>query len=439
VAIQAGDLIGDYRVLGVLGRGGMGKVFRVQSAITGREEAMKVVLPDLDESSELADRFLREIKVHASLIHPNIAALYTATRAGNHLVMILELVEGESLEAVVHRGPMDPARAVDIGCQTLSALGFAHARGVVHRDIKPANILLTVMGQVKLTDFGIARATKDQRLTQTGMAVGSLPFMSPEQVSGRDVDGRSDLYSLGITLYLMVTGQQPIRANSDYELMNAQLVQMPAPPRAGAPWVPERLSTAIMKSLAKDPAQRYQSAAEFASALRGVETVTMPIDALQPPHAVPAVSVTAPIAAEDLARVEGKLTRVLGPIAPKLVARAARTAPNLEALCQALAVEISDPKDRALFLQSAKAGTGSASTAAVSKVPSDPRVWPPELLEAIVRALSPAIGPIAKVVVARAAKKARSEEELIAAAAAEIGNDAERQRFLKAITRPPAS
>src|ERR1022692_443075 len=136
MAIQPGDLIGDYRVIGVLGRGGMGKVYRVQSTITGREEAMKVVLPDLDESPELADRFLREIKVHASLTHPNIAALHNATRAGNHLVMILELVEGESLEDVVQRGAMEPRQAVEVALQILFALGFAHAHGVVHRDIK---------------------------------------------------------------------------------------------------------------------------------------------------------------------------------------------------------------------------------------------------------------------------------------------------------------
>jgi serine/threonine-protein kinase len=428
VTIQQGDLIGDYRVLGELGRGGMGRVYRVQSVITGREEAMKVVLADLDEQSGLAERFLREIKVHASLTHPHIAALHAATRAGNRLVMILELVEGESLEDVVQQGPLDPARAVDIACQTLAALDYAHAHGVVHRDIKPANILLNTAGEVKLTDFGIARASTDQRLTQTGLAVGSLPYMSPEQVGGREVDGRSDLYSLGITLYIMTTGQRPIRGTSDYELMNAQLMTVPAPAAEIAPWVPAWLSAVIGRSLVKDPAQRFQSAAEFLAALRNSG-----IPAPQTPPQTPAPSA---IPAEALTRVESKLTRALGPIASRLVARAARTAPSFEALCQKLANEIPNAADRTAFLTAIGGKTDSSSHPSRQAAPVP---LAPELIDSVARALSAAIGPIAKVVVARAAKKAGSEEELIAAAAAEIESAAERQRFLKAVTRPPAS
>ncbi len=427
VAIQAGDLIGDYRVLGELGRGGMGRVYRVESVITGREEAMKVVLPDLDESPELAERFLREIKVHASLSHPNIAALHAATRSGKLLVMILELVEGESLEDVVQRGALDPARAVDIACQTLSALDYAHAHGVVHRDIKPANILLTTAGQVKLTDFGIARAAADQRLTQAGLAVGSLPYMSPEQVGGREVDGRSDLYSLGITLYIMTTGQRPIRGTSEYELMNAQLMTIPAPPLEIAPWIPAWLSAVIMRSLAKVPAERFQSAAEFLAVLRHAEI---------PASRAPAQAPAAAISPEDLARAESKLTRALGPIAPRIVAKAARTAPTFEALCQALAGEIGDPADRAAFL-SATLGKGAGSSHSSQTVVA--AALPQEVVDSIARALSAAIGPIAKVVVTRAAKRAATEEGLIAAAAAEIESAADRARFLKAVIRPPAS
>jgi serine/threonine protein kinase len=153
--IEVGDIVGDYEVVGVLGRGGMGKVFRVRSRLTGREEAMKVVYPDLSGQAELADRFLREIKVHASLDHPNIAALHAAVRIQDQLVMILELVHGFSLEERLRAGVLPGAEAVHYINQVLSALAFARDRGVVHRDIKPANILITTEHVVKLTEGGM--------------------------------------------------------------------------------------------------------------------------------------------------------------------------------------------------------------------------------------------------------------------------------------------
>ncbi|HUK19505.1 MAG TPA: serine/threonine-protein kinase, partial [Bryobacteraceae bacterium] len=259
MSIQVGDVLGDYRVEGVLGKGGMGKVFRVRNQITGREEAMKMVLPDLDENAELAGRFLREIRVHASLDHPNIAALYSAVRVDNRLVMMMELVEGVSLEQKLRDGPLDADSATTIAGQVLDALEYAHARGVIHRDIKPANILVTREGRAKLTDFGIARAAGDHRLTHTGFALGSLPYMSPEQVRSETVDARSDIYSLGIALYELVTGRRPIQGDSEYALMSAQLQQVPAPPEQIVASIPRAFSNAIMKALAKDPAERWQT------------------------------------------------------------------------------------------------------------------------------------------------------------------------------------
>src|SRR5579859_5376850 len=146
--IRIGDVLGDYQVTGVLGRGGMGKVYRVRSLLTERDEAMKVVLPDMDENSALADRFLREIKVHASLQHPNIAALRTALRVEGRLLMIMELVEGVTLEDALEGGPLDTSLALRYVAQVLAALAFAHQNGVIHRDIKPANILIAAGGVV---------------------------------------------------------------------------------------------------------------------------------------------------------------------------------------------------------------------------------------------------------------------------------------------------
>ena len=183
--------IGDYEILGVLGTGGMGRVFKVRNTLSDRVEAMKILLPDLAGRQELADRFLREIKVLAALDHPNIAALRTALTVDNQLIMIMEYVEGETLAKRLERGPFPAAEATNYIDQALAALSYAHQRGVIHRDIKPSNMMLTPQGVLKLMDFGIARSASERELTTTGATLGSLYYMSPEQVSSIDrIDGR---------------------------------------------------------------------------------------------------------------------------------------------------------------------------------------------------------------------------------------------------------
>src|SRR3954469_8321663 len=172
MTLQVGDRIGDYEILSVLGAGGMGKVYKVRNVISERVEAMKVLLPNLESDPDLADRFTREIKVQASLDHPNIAGLHTAQRLNNQLVMLMEFVEGVTIEEQLHSGTISLANGIGYITQVLSALGYAHTHGVVHRDIKPANMMLTASGTVKLMDFGIAKISADPKLTQTGHTVG---------------------------------------------------------------------------------------------------------------------------------------------------------------------------------------------------------------------------------------------------------------------------
>ena len=202
-----GQRVGDYEVLGVLGAGGMGKVYKVRNVISDRIEAMKVLLANLALQKELADRFLREIKLLASLNHPNIAALNTALTLDNQLVMMMEYVDGVTLASRLQQGPIPPVDAVNYSEQLLGALSYAHKLNVIHRDVKPANMMLTPKGVVKLMDFGIARPNNDSGMTVTGTTLGSLNYMSPEQVRGEPVDQRSDLYSMGVSIYEMVTGQ----------------------------------------------------------------------------------------------------------------------------------------------------------------------------------------------------------------------------------------
>ena len=268
---EATKRIGDYEILGVLGSGGMGKVFKVRNVISDRIEAMKILLPDLAGRQDLADRFLREIKLLAGLNHPNIAALRTALTLNNQLVMVMEYVEGTTLATRLEQGPIPAADAVNYVDQVLGALSYAHRQKVIHRDIKPANMMLTPEGVVKLMDFGIARSGTDRALTTTGTTMGSLYYMSPEQVKGQATDARSDLYSLGVSLYEMVTGERPFRADSDYSLMAAHLQQPPKPPIELRSDLSAALNEIILMSIAKDPALRFQSADAFRNALNSAK------------------------------------------------------------------------------------------------------------------------------------------------------------------------
>jgi serine/threonine protein kinase len=283
MSYQIGDKIGDYQIIGVLGAGGMGRVYKVKNMISDRIDAMKVLLPDLANEPDLADRFLREIKVLASLNHPNIAGLHTAFRLENQLLMIMEFVDGTTLEAKLRNGPFPLSDAIDYVSQILSALGYAHSHGVIHRDIKPANMMLTPENVIKLMDFGIAKSKADRKLTMTGATLGSLYYMSPEQVQGSDLDPRSDLYSVGVSLYEMVTGSRPFKGNSDYDLMVAQLQKAPMPPIDVVPELPKALNDIIMISLEKDPAKRFQSAEAFRFALQSVKggLTSLPIASAQ--------------------------------------------------------------------------------------------------------------------------------------------------------------
>jgi serine/threonine protein kinase len=261
---------GDYEILGVLGAGGMGKVYKVRNVLSDRIEAMKVLLPNLTDQKDLVERFLREIKVLAGLSHPNIAGLRTALTIDNQLVMIMEYVEGTTLGSRIERGPIPCGEALNYIDQVLSALSYAHERQIIHRDIKPSNMMLTPEGVVKLMDFGIARSGPDLGLTMTGMTLGSLAYMSPEQVKCEAIDARSDLYSVGVSLYEMVTGQRPFKADSNFAIMQAHLKEVPRQPVELKPDLPVAVSKIIVMAMEKEPAQRFQSAEAFRNALRSV-------------------------------------------------------------------------------------------------------------------------------------------------------------------------
>ena len=312
--------IGDYEILGVLGSGGMGKVFKVRNVISDRIEAMKVLLPDLAGQQELADRFQREIKLLASLNHPNIASLQTALTLNNQLVMVMEYVEGATLSQRLEQGPISVADAVNYTDQVLGALSYAHGRNVIHRDIKPSNMMLTPQAVVKLMDFGIARSGGDRGLTMTGTTLGSLYYMSPEQVKGETTDARADLYSLGVSLYEMVTGQLPFRADSNYSIMAAHVQQLPKPPIELKSDLPAALNDIILTAILKEPAQRFQSADAFRNALRslrGALPAAVDVSQSPPPVAPPnPVAASATAILQDAARSPAIHDAATAPLTP---------------------------------------------------------------------------------------------------------------------------
>jgi hypothetical protein len=319
--------IGDYEILKELGAGGMGKVYQVRNVITDRIEAMKVLLPDLASTPDLAARFLREVKLTASLEHPNICALRTAFSNDNRLYMVMEYVEGTTMATKLDMGPLSVNDAVKYIGQVLSAVSYAHQRHIIHRDIKPANMMLTTQGMIKLMDFGIARSADERGLTMTGTTLGSIGYMSPEQVKGEPTDARSDLYSVGICLYEFVTGRRPFVANSEYSIMAAHLNRTPKPPLELNPGLPSALNEIILMAIAKDAARRFQTADAFANALSSVPassalaptvpqtplagggtdrpagfweaspTLEMPATARTPAPPVPPIAATVPMAA----------------------------------------------------------------------------------------------------------------------------------------------
>jgi serine/threonine-protein kinase len=392
--MEVNKRLGDYEILAEIGSGGMGRVFRVRNVISDRIEAMKVLLPDLVGRQDLAARFVREIKVLATLSHPNIAQLRTALTADNQLVMIMEYVEGQSLADRLSYGPIATADAVAYIEQALDALAYAHRQQVVHRDIKPANMMLTPGGLVKLTDFGIARAANDHTLTVTGTTTGSLSYMSPEQVHGEATDARSDLYSVGISLYEMVTGQRPFQAVSDFAMMLAHLEERPKPPVDLQPGLPSGLNDIILKAIEKDPATRFQSADEFRQALQAMRgtrdesparTETVLAAAALPSAAKPAApggsgarASMAGTGSDHARTVLDTRTPVVGPAA------AARTAPPpavpqaqmrsghpLAFVALGAVLVVAALVGTGLYLRSAEAGSSPEPRPLVSKIPVD--------------------------------------------------------------------
>jgi serine/threonine-protein kinase len=267
--------IGAYELEGLIGEGGIGQVYAAQDKVLGRRVAIKMLRPEFGRDRNFIERFYTEAKSLGNLNHTNITTLYALHTEGDDAFMVMELVHGQTLEALLARvGRLTVRDALAVLAQAIPGLRYAHRRGVIHRDIKPANLMMTDEGVVKIMDFGIARVNGSQHLTRVGEFCGTFVYASPEQIRGEEVDERGDLYSLAIVFYRLIAGNPPFASTNEYALMTAQLQEPPPPLGARVAGLEPASEAALMRALAKRPEDRFASVEEFgravgAMALRG--------------------------------------------------------------------------------------------------------------------------------------------------------------------------
>ncbi len=465
------ERLGKYEIRGVLGKGAMGVVYRGFDPVIEREVAIKTIRKDLVEpelAAQYMARFKNEAKAAGRLHHPNIVGVYEYGEDEAVTYIAMEYVKGAGLREYLNRkASFDFAQLVALFSQLLDALEFAHGLGVVHRDIKPTNLIVTDAGRLKVADFGIARVDTSN-LTMVGMVIGTPSYMSPEQCRGLEVDARSDLYSVGIVLYELLTGEKPFRGNVEaitYKICHED----PVPPsRLSKLKLPSAMDQLVATALAKEPANRFQSASLFHDALRDIEQLSVEIDNGLGTTMVNmgTMMLHRPAAAWDddtLRTAEHELARALGPMARLLVRRAAEQTNDRAELCSMLSDNISDPESRRRFVdeftrsgsgvhtggvgrsgvhntrgesasQSARTRAATSLTGTAHASGTQVRGAPLEqdFIDQISARLAIYLGPIAPIVTKRAAREGGTRSDFVRRVSESLGTQ-EREAFLREV------
>jgi serine/threonine protein kinase len=270
---------GKYRIIEPIGKGGMGVVYKAEDIQLERTVALKFLPAELTEDSEARERFVREAKAAAALSHPHICTVYEIGEEENQYFIAMECIEGQSLKQKIHKGPLDQAEALDIAIQVAEGLEEAHKKGIVHRDIKPSNIMVTDKGTAKVMDFGLAKVFGASLITKEAKTMGTVAYMSPEQAQGQSIDHRTDIWSLGVVLYEMITGQLPFKGEYEQSVMYAIVNKEAEPLTKVIPHISKALENVVLTALSKNPANRYQSMAEFLEDLRAIAEGLKPLRA----------------------------------------------------------------------------------------------------------------------------------------------------------------
>ncbi len=320
---MANEMIGRYELLEKRGEGGFGILYKAMDTMIERVVALKVLHTQHASNERLSAWFRREAKAMARLNHPNIVTIHNFEVVNDQHFIVMEYVEGNNLdEELSQHGPLSIDDAMKVLLQMVDGFGYAHENGIVHRDIKPSNIMIDASRKVKITDFGIAKILGDTKLTRTGTGAGSIPYMSPEQIEGKPIDARTDIYSLGITLYQMLTGSVPFTDESEFVVMRAHLDQVPTEPSALRPDIPPALETIVLRMLEKEPEGRYGSMKELSAELGRLSgpsvteerTVDVkPVDRKTAPFAPPPP--TGPVAYEPDMSGKSRLPLIIGALA----------------------------------------------------------------------------------------------------------------------------
>ncbi|HUF48810.1 MAG TPA: serine/threonine-protein kinase [Vicinamibacterales bacterium] len=264
---MVGETVGKYRMLEAIGRGGVGTVYRARDEEAGRDVAIKVLNTATVDAVQIR-RFETEAVALSRLAHPGIARILDVFEHDRQRLMVMDLLDGETLDHMVRaRGPLLPARAATLIAQALSTLGDAHKAGIIHRDIKPGNLMLTAGGPLKILDFGVALVAGAERLTEAGLLVGTPAYMAPEQVTGEPVDARTDVYSMGLVLYYLVTAKLPFEGRTPALVAQARVTSAPEPARTHIHALPAWIEQALARALERQPADRFQTADQFRVAL----------------------------------------------------------------------------------------------------------------------------------------------------------------------------